>query len=274
MTKILPPLGVYARVAEIAEIHDFLVGLENGPGLSVLPTFQPLYRPKRKRTGLGHLPRVEPGKRCLVLGRSGSGKTAGAAWLLQQSLPVTKKWVILNPKDDELLARMGPHVDWEPQAILDALKTNNIVVVHPDASILSDPMKLDKPLFDLVETEKPISFLIDELLYFQKGNSTAGPGIMGLLTRGRSRGQAMIATTQRPANISQYFYSEANYYAIYSLTQPADQDRVTDFTNQPDLARERKPYYWVWYDVDKNISQEFGPVPYKKLLQQFPLQEK
>ncbi len=211
------------------------------------------------------LPRVEPGKRALVLGRNGSGKTACAAWLLSRS---RQRWVVLNAKDDELLNKCGLRVNFNASEIREALqdaKSPRVLIAHPESVNQSE---LDAVLFELSESVKNVGFCCDELLYLHKGNSQAGPGLLGWLTRGRSRKQSFIGCTQRPAMISQFCYSEADYYGVYDLPLKKDRARVADFTRDT-VARERANYRWGWYDTKHDTLTEFGPVPFDNLAARF-----
>lgn len=212
---------------------------------------------------MDNLPKVESGKRALVLGKTGSGKTVGGAWLLSRS---PGHWVILNSKYDELLSKLGPSVSWQTDDILKGLKKNRVVVAHPNTY---EADELDNVLLDLTETRQPISVFVDELLYLHKGNGRAGQGLLGLLTRGRSRKQSFIGCTQRPAFISNFCYSETDYFAAYNLQMPKDWSKVIEFTGFPEVRRQRDKHYWAWVDVAESKLREYGPVPHHDIERRF-----
>lgn len=209
------------------------------------------------------LPRVEAGKRAMVLGKTGSGKTVGGAWLLSRS---PGRWVVLNSKYDSLLTKLGPSVDWKTDQILKGLKNNRVIIAHPETYESDD---LDDVLFDLCETRQPVSVFVDELLYLHKGNGRAGPGLLGLLTRGRSRGQSFIGCTQRPAFVSNFCYSESEYFAAYNLQMPKDWQKVIEFTGHPEIKRARDKHHWAWVDVSEGTLREYGPVPASDIERRF-----
>ena len=209
------------------------------------------------------LPYVPPGKRALILGKTGSGKTIGASWLLSRS---PGRWVILNAKYDEFLSQLGPHVEWDAKSIIKATKKNRVVVAHPK-DFKAD--ELDDVLFELCESRHSISVFIDELMYLHKGNGTAGPGLLGLLTRGRSRKQSFIGCSQRPAYLSNFCYSESEYFGVYKLKLPDDWKKIIAFSGQPKIKAERKPHFWGWIDGTEDILTEYGPVPKDSILARF-----
>lgn len=210
-----------------------------------------------------NLPVVNPDERALILGKTGSGKTTGAAWLLSRS---PGRWVILNSKYDPMLSQLGPSVKWDVGDIFKSLEDSRVVVAHPE---VYDQRSLDETLFDLCETQESVGVMIDELLYLSKGNGQCGQGLISLLTRGRSRGQPMIGCTQRPSGVSQFAYTESTYYGIYNLKSDKDWQRVDDFTQRPDLKKVRQNHHWVWYDTNTDQYQEYGPVPYKDIVRRF-----
>jgi hypothetical protein len=209
------------------------------------------------------LPFVAPGKRALILGKTGSGKTIGASWLLSRS---PGRWVVLNSKHDEFLTSLAPSVEWNAKAIIKASKKHRVLIAHPDDF---EPDVLDDVLFELCESRQAIGVFVDELMYLHKGNGRAGPGLMGLLTRGRSRKQSFIGCSQRPAYLSNFCYSESEYFGIYNLKLKADWSKVVEFSGQPSIVRSRANHQWAWVDVGEDALTEFKPVPLHDIARRF-----
>ncbi len=209
------------------------------------------------------LPRVGAGERCMVIGRTGSGKTTGAVWLLSRA---PGRWLVINSKGDALLEALGPSVPYDARSIL-AMPDDVRVAVATPATF--EPEDLDRVLLELCEARAPLGIMIDELLYFHNASGRAGPGLMGLLTRGRSRGQSFIGCSQRPAAISQFCYSECDYFAVYRLTLPQDWSKLIALTSKPAIRQARAPYFWGWYDVRADRLSEYGPVPAADLQRRF-----
>ena len=209
------------------------------------------------------LPKVKPGQRALALGRTGSGKTTGAVWLMSRS---PGPWVALNVKYDDLVTQTGPDVAMDVGQIIEAQKKSRVVVIHPETF---DQSELDDFVFELGESRHATGLLVDELLYLSKGNGQAGPGLMRWLSRGRSRKQSFIGASQRPSSITQYAYTESAYFMLYDLKLKKDWQKIHDFTGRPDLERQRQKHFFGWYDVAADHRQEFAPIPYIGLTDRF-----
>lgn len=210
------------------------------------------------------LPKILPGKRALIAGRTGSGKTVGATWLLSRS---PGYWLVLDKKHDELLGSIGPHVGLESN-YSEAWKTSRVLIVRPETS---DPKVLDAWIGNLSENWERVGLYIDEL-YFVHIQGRAGDGLVGWLTRGRSHKQSFIGLTQRPAWISKFCFSEADYLGEFSLSLQDDRKRMYEFTGKPEMLIDLQPRAWNWYDVSRNRLTRYGPVPFN-LQRRFPHNE-
>jgi len=208
------------------------------------------------------LPQIERGKRAILAGRTGSGKTTVANWLINRS---NYHWIIINPKwtsgYKELRdSKVIEGIDFKKidKAILDY----QFVIINPKG-FENTPEILDNLVDYIHGTYENVGVLIDELYSLHK-NGRAGAGMVGLLTRGRELGQSFLGLTQRPSWLSAFVFSESDYIGALSLTMKKDKLKMFEnsgeerFT-QIDLdARE-----WLWYDVGKDKLTKYGAVPYK-----------
>ncbi len=207
------------------------------------------------------LPRVLPGERVIIAGRTGSGKTIGAVWLLSRSPGC---WLVLDRKYDKAFENIGPTVglncDYD-----NLWKENRILIVRPETS---DPGELDAWIQRVSERWQHIGLLIDEL-YYVHTNGRAGDGLVGWLTRGRSRQQSFIGCTQRPAWVSRFCFSESDYIVSYTLNLADDRKRMYEFTGRKDMLQKTRRYKWAWYDVARDKLTRFGKVPFSDLERRF-----
>ncbi len=202
-----------------------------------------------------------PGERVIIAGRTGSGKTVGSLWLLSRSPGL---WIILDRKYDNTFDGVGPVVGLDTN-YEKLWEENRVLVVRPETS---DPAELDKWIGVISERYQHIGLLVDEL-YYVHSNGRAGDGLVGWLTRGRSRGQSFIGCTQRPAWISRFCFSESDYIVSYTLNLSDDRKRMYEFTGRKDMLQKTKRHKWSWYDVSEDRLTRFGKVPFSDLSRRF-----
>jgi len=183
--------------------------------------------------GSGDIPLADfvprEGERALIVGQTGGGKTAFAAWLLQhvEMSPFVIYDTKIEPKFDRLPASRIVH---NPRELNDAIEDMEVdyAIYRPTTRTTTDPDALDNLLQYHYDNLHNIGCYIDELLQFHR-NYRAGPGLMSLLTRGRSRGITTIMSTQQPASISSYCYSEAQRFYVFFLPLERNRKRIAEF---------------------------------------------
>ncbi|HID28380.1 MAG TPA: hypothetical protein EYP19_00060, partial [Desulfobacterales bacterium] len=142
------------------------------------------------------LPR--PSERALFLGATGTGKTTLAISLIRLvrfHVPIH----ILDIKGDEALELPGAVVI-ERARVYETVDAP-VKVYQPEPNELLNAKVLDEWLRRRYDEGGPSLTYIDELLGLGIQQKPL-PGLLALLTRGRSRGTALWATTQRPAWVS------------------------------------------------------------------------
>ena len=199
------------------------------------------------------------GERALTVGQTGSGKTTFVVWLLQrtENSPV----VIYDTKDEPKFAslpnaRIVTTLDAATDAIDDG--ETDYVVFRPHIEILADPVALDNLLRFHYENWKGADAYIDELYSFHN-NSNAGPGLVALYTRGRSRGISTFSSTQRPARVSRFALSEAQVFFIFHLNDADDRKRVSKASGMPEMPNPPMHHFYV-YRAGQEAAQLVKPV--------------
>lgn len=189
-------------------------------------------------------------KRTAVIGSTGSGKTQFAVWLLSTRDFDVRPWIIFDYKGDELIEEINPI---EIPVTSQVPKKPGIYVVRPI------PELHDREVQDLlwrIWAREEVGIYIDEGYMLGARN----PALNACLTQGRSKRIEMIVLSQRPMWLSRFVFSEANFYAIFNLTDADDRKTVGRFTNGRKLSLLPK-FNSLWHDVDNQETSQFGPVP-------------
>lgn len=204
------------------------------------------------------MPTIELGKRCAIAGRTGSGKTQLAIYLAQQSQ--SARYVIINPKHVEQFGELGTVIKGCKFSAIDkSISQNQFTIVNPEIGERAET--LDNLVLRLHETWKNVGLLVDEL-YAMQNAGRPGNGLTAWLTRGRSLGQTFIGCTQRPSWINNFIFSEADYFAVLTLSLKKDREKMVENSgNEFFHTNPKQPYHWRWYDVGADTNTLYGPVP-------------
>jgi hypothetical protein len=204
------------------------------------------------------LPQI--GERSLLLGPTGSGKTALAVWMLRR-FP-TAPIIIYDTKTDPKFAALPRSACFEDyDEVIEASfdeKLDYLIFRPPDAD-LSDREALDSYLFRHYDSMSRIPAYVDELHSYQS-HGLPLPGLTALLTRGRSRGITMLMAAQRPAWISSFAYTETQVFMVLRLTYESDRKKVAEFVPGFDKLPP-PPRFGFWYfHVERDGPELMGPV--------------
>lgn len=189
-------------------------------------------------------------QRIAIMGRTGSGKSQAALWHLSLQNFDKIPWVILDFKgDDGINAIEGAeHITYA------TIPTKpGIYILHP---MPSEKEELERYLYRCWERGN-IGILVDEGYMLQDNDA-----FLACLTQGRSKKIPMIVLTQRPAWISRFVFSEADYYQVFALNDRRDRKTISSFVpgNFEDRAR-LEPYHSYYYNVGDDELIILSPVP-------------
>ena len=199
--------------------------------------------------------------RTTIVGRTGTGKTIAGLWHISNYDLENFPWIVFNFKGDEHIdsiekARHLDDFDYVPKR-----KETGIFVLHPlpmDAERPSakEKSKVENYIWKLWERGN-IGIFCDEG-YMMNDNKA----YITSLTQGRSLRIPIITCAQRPAWITRFAFSEADFIQCFHLNDQDDQKRVTGFTNlEYDDIETLGEHQSRWFDVGKNESYLFNPVP-------------
>lgn len=192
------------------------------------------------------LPRDD--ERLTVLGMTGTGKTVAGAWHLSQRSFHKMPWTIFDFKGDELLNDIDgvKHVD------LDTPQTKKgLYIVHPD---VDDKQSVDDYLTKIWEKGNHGIF-IDEGYMLERSKA-----FERIMITGRSKVVPAITLSQRPAWISRFAFSEANFHQVFRLSDKDDYLRVKQFIPY-DFKAIPPERHSIWYDLKYGEAVKLGPVP-------------
>lgn len=205
------------------------------------------------------MPRIDPGRRALIAGKTGTGKSVLACWMLYHS---PGAWIILNPKHTAAYKNLPDSTvvnGLDFSRIERGFKRHRFVVVNP-SSRESDPDNLDDFVMQLHENWQNVGLCCDELYSMHK-NAVAGAGLIGWLTRGRELKQSFLGLTQRPAFLSKFLFSESDYIVGMQLQLRDDRRRMVEMTDKPQFAAKIPRRHWLWFDVAADSLTHYGAVP-------------
>lgn len=205
----------------------------------------------------------KPTDRTVVLGRTGSGKTVFALYLLSQANWHEMPWVIIDYKreDFDRLQSLFP-------SVVKYQKLGDKPPKKPGIYILQPRPKLDD---DAVETFLMQCYEKHRIgLYVDEGFALPDKDAFDIiLTQGRALKIPVIALYQRPVYMSRYAVAQANFFACFDQNDERDLKTTQQFVKpaySPDgdkitLYTELPEYYCLWYDVGKGRSNILSPCP-------------
>lgn len=205
------------------------------------------------------MPRLPNNSQRLVnVGRTGSGKTVAALWHLSEHSIESMPWIIYDFKTDEHIASIPGARSLD---LKELPKEPGVYVVRP---LPDDSELVEKQMWRIWEHEG-IGVFVDEAYMVGNNNSA----FRALLTQGRSKRIPMLICSQRPAWVSRFVFSEADFYQTFHLNDKRDRDTLESFI-PANLDKRLQPFHSLYYDVGKNDLVEFSPVPnVQKIMQTF-----
>ena len=189
-------------------------------------------------------------QRIAIVGRTGSGKTQAGVWHLSQKDFNRHKWLIFDFKNDELINSIeGVH----ELSVGEAPKRSGLYITHPTPK---DEDDVEKAMWKIWENENTGVF-VDE--GYMIGNRS--PAMNALLTQGRSKRIPMIVLSQRPAWMSRFVFSEADFYQVFGLADEEDHKRVRQFIPNYKRGIQLPRYHSIYHDVSEYDTVLLTPVP-------------
>lgn len=194
--------------------------------------------------------------RTTIVGRTGSGKTYLAYWLLGKAHFDKQPYIIVDSKGDELL---GASDRIKEIGLHDKLPSKpGLYIVHP---LPHEDDELEQWLWK-VWKQTHVG------LYFDEGYMVPDKeALRTIYTTGRSRHIPVMLLSQRPLWVTRFAFSEVEFFAAFHLNDKEDEKRVKQFTPR-DFFKEGRlaKHHSRWYDVGDDFKAVLGPVPGAEIL--------
>lgn len=191
--------------------------------------------------------------RTTVIGRTGSGKSHFAAWLLSTQNFDAMPWIIIDFKDeDKDIINQIDRIQY--------LTYDDPIPTRPGIYIIK-PMSGDKDEIERwlwkVYYQGNVGLFFDEVFPMGQYNEAFNT----ILMQGRSKNIPVIACTQRPSNISVYCFSEASFYYVFDVTKTSDRKKINEEISQIPRDYKLADYHSYYYDVPKKVMLPVKPAP-------------
>lgn len=208
---------------------------------------------------------LAPGDRILINGRTGSGKTTGAVWILSQANFNEVPWIVFNHKRTKIIDEI-PGAQHVPNSYRP--KKPGIYIYHPIPDLEDEEVE---DLMWYVWGHEHVGLYIDEGYMI----NPRSPALNALYTQGREKKITMITLSQRPSRISRFAISESEFFMLFHVTDKEDRKRLQGYI-PTDLekfmgadigeARLLPEYHSLYYDVAQHKMEIIRPVPSKAAL--------
>lgn len=209
------------------------------------------------------------GERAVIIGSTGSGKTQ---MLLAQlkAFPHAPIYIMDTKGDsaiamfmDEQTALKNVEVITSPGQIAKFTKRKGgpeYAHILPPPDELAEPEILDGYLAAIYDAGRPCLVCIDEAYQVHNGHR-AGPGLIGLLTRGRSKGISLICCTQRPAWLSRFVFTESQHFFVYRLQDLRDYKTLREMGVPYPQKKEIAKFCFFCYTAGEQDGKFYAPIP-------------
>lgn len=210
-------------------------------------------------------------QRTVILGRTGSGKTFFACYLLSSRNFDEMPWVIIDYKGDSLVERIVK------QNKIPSISVQHAPPKKPGLYYMRATPKIDDEAMEAwlwkAWRQEDIGLYVDEGYVLPSKEA-----FDVILTQGRSKCIPVIILYQRPVWMSRFAVAQADFFAVFDQNDERDLKTTQSFIKPSkgpngeriDVYTELPKHYCLWYDVSQGVTNILTPCPpAKEILQAF-----
>lgn len=207
------------------------------------------------------------GKRMVVYGRSGSGKTH---LVKEQFLTICDRVVIIDP-EEEYADQKGFQTLYSLAALLDVLHdchdSSFKVCFVPDARFEEQQLhevsclieRLQEP-YKQKKSDKKVLLVVDEMhMSFPLNMRDEFYGFKLLCRRGRKRGINIIGITQRPADVGKAIRANLDRLIAFNFSDPADLKVIREILGSEAETKVQSLQQYQYLAAENGSFEIMGP---------------
>lgn len=216
---------------------------------------------------------AKKGERVLLVGQTGSGKTQDALFMLRHA-PVYPVIIFDTkiedaffglPEGDETIDLVESLDDLKRYAKQSPRQWADYILVRPASFELQDFDVLNDYCGLVYHSFGACTIYFDEA-YNWHLRGTAPHNLIGLLTRGRSKGKTVIIATQRPSWISRFCFTEAQKFFVHYLADIRDKQTLDAMIPNYSKLPDPPPFHFYRFQVGTRTGAQLClPVPFEPL---------
>lgn len=192
-------------------------------------------------------------QRVFITGKTGSGKTVFANWLLSRAPWHIQPYTIIDFKHDKFFWKIDGLREIDFKTVP---SKPGLYIMHP---MHNEHSQLDEWFMKIWASTKQ-GVYIDEGYMLPSYRSFYG--FRTLLTQGRSLDIPLITLTQRPVHLDPFIISESDYFAVFHMNADKDKKLVGAFLpDEIDIEKRLPNFQSYWYDVAQNFGAVLTPAP-------------